>query len=343
MGIIVSMSIFKRPSIGIDLGTSNVLTFVPRKGIVMNEPPLIAVSKDDEIIAMGSDAKEISGRVLDNVTIVKPLKSGVIADYKYCEILLRYFLKKSLGSLFLIKPNVIVSVPGNVSSKERRIIIDTVKKAGALNVYLEREPMLAALGSDISISSPKGILVLDIGGGTSDTAVISLGGVVSAKSINHGGIAIDNAIVRYMSYRHGIRISEKIAEAVKKKALSAVSVQENVNVEIKGKDIKTNLPNHKKIQINEFVPIIQKELDKILQIVKDIFHEIPPELASDVIERGIILTGGSAKLKGLPEFIKLRMGIEAIIPANPEESVIRGLSILLKKLDRYNKILLTKK
>ena len=338
------MSIFQKTSVGIDMGTTKVITVVPNKGISSEEPSVVAISdEDNEVIAIGREAGEIVGREPSGVSIYHPIKGGVIVDHKHAEIMLRYFLRKSLGRASFIRPNVMVSVPSAVSSTERRIIIDILKKVGASKVYLEKEPVLAALGSDISILKAKGNLILDIGGGTSDSAVISLGGIVASKSIRCAGSDIDRAIVNYIAHRYKLIVSERVAEEIKMKGASAVKSPDNLGFIIKGKDMVDNLPRVQKVYVNELVPVIQKELDNMLSVVKDVFHEIPPELVSDIIEQGIVLTGGTSKLNGLPEFIQSRLGIHALLQSVPEQAVIRGLATLIKQIGVYNKVLLTKK
>lgn len=337
------MAFFSK-KLGIDLGTTSTLVFVPGKGIVLNEPSVVAVSEEDNrIMAIGLDAKEMIGRTPDNIIAYRPMKDGVIADYRVTEAMLRYYINKALGRWSIIKPDVLVSVPAGVTSTERRAVVEAAVRAGARNAYVVKEPILAAIGAGIPIHEPAGHMIVDIGGGTTDVAVISLGGIVAAKSVKCAGNKIDNAIADYIKKTFNLVIGDKTAEDVKIKIGSAIPMDEELMMVIKGRDFISGLPRSIEIKTNEIVKAIGRELREMIKAIKDVFQETPPELASDIIDRGIIMTGGSSQLRNLPELVLRRTGVKAILADDALFCVANGTGIALEHLDVYKRSIISKR
>ncbi len=296
--------------IGIDLGTANTLVFVPKKGIVVNEPSVVAVTMDDNrVLAVGNEAKEMIGRTPDVITAYRPLKDGVIADYRVTEAMLRYFIGKVSPKIRFIRPDVLVSIPAGVTSTERRAVVEATIKAGARNAYVVKEPVLAAIGAGIPINSASGNMIIDIGGGTSEVAIISLGGVVSAHSARVGGNKIDTAIAQYIKKRHGLAIGERTAEEVKIAIGSALPLVKEEYAEVRGRDLMGGLPKTIRISTNEVTEAIQDELTEIINAAKRVLQETPPELAADVMDKGMVLSGGGALLRNIDKLITKVTGV----------------------------------
>ncbi|OGN27789.1 MAG: rod shape-determining protein [Candidatus Yanofskybacteria bacterium RIFCSPLOWO2_01_FULL_49_25] len=330
--------------IGIDLGTTNTLVYVPGKGVVINEPSVVAISiLDNKIIAVGLEAKEMIGRAPDSIIVSRPLREGVIADYRITEAMLKYFINKAIGRLSFYKPEILVSVPAGITSTERRAVIEATINAGAKAAYLVKEPVLAAIGAKIPINSPIGNLILNIGGGTTDVAVVSLGGIVSWASTRVGGNKIDQAIVDYVKKKHGLAIGERSAELIKTAIGSAVrqSTQEKINV--RGRDLTTGYPKTVELSSNEITDAIQDPLREIVQTVKKVLQETPPELCSDIIEKGIIISGGGALLKNIDALLTHVTGVPARIADEPLMCVVRGTGVVLDNLDVYKKNIVAKR
>jgi rod shape-determining protein MreB and related proteins len=303
---------FFTPKLGIDLGTTTVLVFVPGKGIVLNEPSVVAVSlKENKILAVGNEAKEMVGRTPDEITAYRPMRDGVIADYRVTEAMLRYYIRKALGRWNLFKPEVMISVPAGVTSTERRAVVEAATKAGAKEAYVVKEPILAAIGAGIPIHEARGHMIVDIGGGTTDVAVISLGGIVASTSVKCAGNRIDRAIGDYIKKNANLSIGDKMAEEIKIQIGSAVPVEEELTMFVKGRDHLTGLPRSVELGTNEVVRAIGKELRTMIQAIKDVLQETPPELAADIIDNGITMTGGSSLLRNLPELVFRRTGVKA--------------------------------
>ncbi|WKZ26586.1 MAG: rod shape-determining protein [Candidatus Paceibacterota bacterium] len=337
------MSIFTK-KLGIDLGTTSVLVYVPGKGVVLNEPSVVAVSEDDnKILAIGVEAKKMIGKTPENIIAYRPMKDGVIADYRVTEAMLRYYIRKALGRFNIAKPDVLVSVPAGVTSTERRAVVEAALKAGAKNAYIVKEPILAAIGAGIPIYESMGHMIVDIGGGTTDVAVISLGGIVAATSVKCAGNKIDTAIADYVKKTFNLAIGDKTAEDIKITIGSAIPLDEELSMNIKGRDFITGLPRSIEIKTNEIVKAIHRELKEIVKAIKDVFQETPPELASDIIDQGIIMTGGTSQLRNLPELIYRRTGVKAILADNPVYCVARGTGIALDHLNVYKKSIISKK
>ncbi len=331
------------PKIGIDLGTTNVLVFVPGEGIVLNEPSVVAVSDDDQILAVGTEAKNMIGRTPENIRAYRPMKDGVIADYRITEAMLRYFMKKALGRFNFFKPDVMVSVPAGVTSTEKRAVVEAAMKAGARNAYVVKEPILAAIGAGVPIYEPQGHMIVDIGGGTIDVAVISLGGIVAANSVKCAGNRIDIAIIDYVKKTRNLSIGEKTAEEVKIKIGSALPLEEELSMDLKGRDLLTGLPRVTEVKTNEIVRAISRELREMLKAIKDVFQETPPELAADIIDGGIIMTGGTSQLRNFPELIRRRTGVKAVLADQALFCVVKGTGVALEHLDTYKKAIIAKR
>ncbi|MDO8590694.1 MAG: rod shape-determining protein [bacterium] len=337
------MSLFSK-KLGIDLGTANTLVFVPGKGVVLNEPSVVAVSEqDNRILAVGVEAKNMIGKTPDSIIAYRPMKDGVIADYRVTEAMLRYFIDKALGKWNIWKPEVMISVPAGVTSTERRAVIEAAVKAGAKNAYVVKEPILAAIGAGIPIHEAVGHMIVDIGGGTTDVAVISLGGIVSSTSVKVAGNKIDAAIADYIKKTFNLGIGDKMAEDIKIKIGSAVPLEEELVLTIKGRDFITGLPRTAEVKTNEIVKAISKELREMIKAIKDVLQETPPELAADIIDHGITMTGGSSLLRNLPELVFRRTGVKAVLAKDALYCVALGTGIALEHLDTYKKSIIAKR
>jgi rod shape-determining protein MreB len=337
------MSFFQK-KLGIDLGTANTLVYFPEKGIILNEPSVVAVSENDNrIVAVGLEAKSRIGKTPDDIVAYRPMKDGVIADYRVTEAMLNYYISKALGKWNLLKPEVMVSVPAGVTSTERRAVVEAAMKAGAKKAYIVKEPILAAIGAGIPIHEAEGHMVVDIGGGTTDVAVISLGGIVASTSVKCAGNKIDSAIADYIKKTHNLSIGDRMAEDVKIAIGSATASDEELMMKIKGRDFITSLPRTTEIGTNEIVKAMNKELREIIKAVKDVFQETPPELAADIIDKGIIMTGGSSQLRNFPELIYRKIGVKAYLADDALYCVAKGTGIALGHLDTYKKSIIAKR
>ena len=338
---------FFSPKLGIDLGTTNVLVFVPGKGVVINEPSVVAVGKErgksgkNRILAIGTEAKEMIGRTPDDIIAYRPMKDGVIADYRVTEAMLKYFIRKALG-WNPFKPTVLVSVPAGVTSTEKRAVIEAAVKAGAKNAYVVKEPILAAIGAGIPIHEPMGRMVADIGGGTIDVAVISLGGIVASTSVKCAGNRLDRAIVDHVKRQYNLAIGDKTAEDVKIKVGAAVPMNEELTMPVKGRDFVSGLPRTIDLSTNDVAQAMARELREMTQAVRKVLQDTPPELAADIIDNGIILTGGTSQLRQMPELVYRRTGVVAKLATDPYYCVARGTGIALKHLDTYQKSVIAK-
>lgn len=337
------MSLFSK-RLGIDLGTANTLVYVPGKGVVLNEPSVVAVSEqDNRVLAVGLEAKGMIGRTPDSIIAYRPMKDGVIADYRVTEAMLRYYINKALGRFNIFKPEVMVSVPAGVSSTERRAVVEACMKAGAKSAYVVKEPILAAIGAGIPIHEARGHMIVDIGGGTTDVAVISLGGIVASTSVKCAGDRIDHAIADYIKKTFNLAIGDKTAEEIKIKIGSAVPLDEELEMTIKGRDFIAGLPRTAEVTTNEIVKAIDKELRQIVKAIKDVLQETPPELSADIIDQGIIMTGGSSQLRNLPELVFRRTGVKARLANESLYCVAKGTGIALEHLEAYKKSIIAKR
>ena len=327
--------------IGIDLGTTNSLVYVPKRGIVINEPSVVAVSElDRKILAVGSEAREMLGRTPDTIVAVRPMKDGVIADYKTTAAMIRYYVNKALGGVRLFRPEVMVAVPAGITSTERRAVIDATIAAGAKAAYIIKEPIVAAIGADVPIGSPSGHMIIDIGGGTSEMAVISLGGIVSSTSVRIGGNRFDAAIAEYIRRRYNLAIGERSAERVKIEVGSAMYMEERLTMEVRGRDTVVGLPRTITVTSDDVTDAIQNELEGIILAVKDVLQKTPPELSADVIDKGIIMSGGSSMLRNIDELIAQATGVSTYVAQEPLYCVAKGTGIALENLESYKRSIL---
>lgn len=330
--------------IGIDLGTTYTLVYLPRRGIVVNEPSVVAVSvTDKKILAVGNEAKDMLGRTPDTIMAVKPLKEGVIADYRATQAMIRYFINKTLGGLRFFRPEVMVAVPAGISSTERRAVIEATIAAGARAAYIIKEPVAAAIGADIPIGSATGHMVIDIGGGTAEMAVISLGGVVASTSVRVGGNRLDVSILEYIRKKYNLAIGERSAEEVKINIGSALYIEDKLYMEVRGRDIVTGLPRSITVSSDDVTEAIQHELEEIISAAKRVLHKTPPELSADIIDKGIVITGGTALLRNLDQLISRTTGVPAYIADDAMLCVAKGTGIALDNLNSYKRSILATK
>ncbi len=337
------MSFFSQ-KLGIDLGTANTLVFLPGKGIVLNEPSVVAVSEQDKkVLAVGFEAKDMIGRTPDNIIAYRPMKDGVIADYRVTEAMLRYFINKALGKWNIFKPEVMVSVPAGITSTERRAVVEATLRAGARSAFVVKEPILAAIGAGIPIQEARGHMVVDIGGGTTDVAVISLGGIVASTSVKCAGNRIDAAIADYIKKTFNLAIGDKTAEDIKIQIGSAIPLEEELSMQVRGRDFVSGLPRSTEVKTNEVVKAINKELRDMIKAIKDVLQETPPELSADIIDQGIIMTGGSSMLRNFPELVFRRTGVKARLAEDALYCVVKGTGIALDHLDVYKKSIISKR
>lgn len=330
--------------IGIDLGTANTLVYIPKKGVVINEPSVVAVSLDDnKVLAVGNEAKEMLGRTPDTIMAHRPLRDGVIADYKVTQAMLSYFINKASGKVRLFRPEVMVSVPAGITSTEKRAVIEATVRAGAKAAYVVKEPILAAIGAGIPINEPSGNMIIDIGGGTSEVAIISLGGVVAWDSVRVAGDKIDKAISDYIKKKHNLAIGERTAEEIKIKIGSAIHQKEKESIEIRGRDLIDGLPKNITVTNNEVTEAIADQLREIIKAIKNVLQKTPPELAADIMNKGMVLSGGGALLRNLDELVTQVTGVPCYVATEPLFCVAKGTGIALENLEVYKKSIMIKK
>ncbi len=329
--------------IGIDLGTTNTVVYTHERGFVINEPTIVALDlSTNKVLAVGRDAKEMIGRTPGDIAAYRPLKEGVIADYYITRAMLTYFIRKAIGSFNLWRPDVVISGPAGITATERRAVIQAAEEAGAKNAYIVKEPLLAALGAGIPINSSSGNMIVNIGGGTSEVAVISLGSVVCWSSLRVAGNKFDHAIIEYIKKKHALAIGEQTAEAAKIAVGSAMPLKSKIEFEIRGRDLTTGLPKDIVINSNEVAEALNPLLLEIASSIQGVFNETPPELVADVMEKGLIVSGGGANLRGINEFLKRILGVEAYIADEAILCVAKGSGMILNHLDVYKKTLLNK-
>ena len=322
--------------VGIDLGTANVLVYIKGKGIVLNEPSVVAINKDtDEILAVGEEARQMLGRTPANIVAVRPLRDGVISDYDITERMLKHFIRKTCGSGRFFKPKIMVCVPSGVTEVEKRAVREAATQAGGKDVYLMEEPVAAAIGAGIDISKPDGVMVIDIGGGTTDIAVISLGGIVASTSVKIAGDKFDEAIIKYMRKEHKLYIGERTAEELKLTIGTAFPRDEVVTKECRGRDLVTGLPKSVEVTSDEMMDALEEPLHAICEAVHNVLEITPPELAADISNSGIIITGGGARLCGIDKRIEDRTAIKVVVAEDPKSCVAVGTG---KSLDILEKL-----
>lgn len=330
--------------IGIDLGTATTLVYVPKRGVVINEPTVVAVSlEDNRILAVGNQAKEMLGRTPETIIASRPMKDGVIADYRITEAMLRYFIGRALGRFHFFRPDIMVAVPAGITSTERRAVIEATVKAGAKAAYVVKEPVLAAIGAGIPINEPSGHMIIDVGGGTSEMAVISLGGIVAWASVRVGGDKIDQAIAEHIRKKHNLAIGERTAEEIKIKIGSALLQENEESLLIRGRDLLAGLPKTVEIKSNEITEAISEQLREIIQTIKTVLQETPPELAADIIDKGMVLSGGGGLLRHLDELISQATGVSCSLATDPMLCVAKGAGLALEHLDVYKRSIMSKK
>lgn len=324
--------------LGIDLGTANSVVYLVGSGIVLNEPTVVAVSiEDNHVVAVGNTAKEMLGRTPQNITASRPMKDGVIADYLITQAMLSYFIQKVCGKNFLFKPEVMICIPAGVTQVEKRAVLDATLSAGAKIVYLIDEPLAAAIGAKIPIAAPSGNMIIDIGGGSTEAAVISLGGVVVHSSVRVAGTKIDEAIATYLRKKNNLIIGERTAEEIKIKIGTATSQKTTKKIEVRGRDSISGLPKMIELTSPEVTEAIKKPLSEILGAIKTVLEKTPPELASDIIDKGIILAGGTSQLTNLDKLITKETGVPAHIAPDPMLCVVKGCGIAMENIELYKR------
>jgi rod shape-determining protein MreB len=330
--------------IGIDLGTRNSLVFVPKKGVVLQEPSVVAVDLDEnKILAVGHEANEMIGRTPDTIRVYRPMKDGVIADFVVTQAMIRYFINKVSGKFHFFKPELVISVPAGITSTERRAVLEAGMNAGAKAVYLCKEPILSAIGAGIPIHSCSGNMIVDIGGGTTEVAVISLGGIVNFQSLRCAGDKMDTAIADYVKRKHNLAIGDQTTEDIKINIGTAVPEKDPKTLEIRGRDLVSGLPRNIKINSNEVCEAVQDSLAEIMQTIKSVLRETPPELSADIMDKGMVLAGGSSLLANLAELVTNSIGVPCAVADNALLCVVKGTGAVLENLDFYKKSIMTKK
>ena len=330
--------------IGIDLGTCNSLVFIPKKGVVLQEPSVVAVAlEENRILAVGEEAKEMIGRTPDTIRVYRPLKDGVIADFRVTQAMLKYFIDKVSGFWKFFKPEMMIGVPAGITSTERRAVIEAALNAGAKQAYLAKEPILAAIGAGIPINSCSGNMIVDIGGGTSEVAVISLGGIVTSQSLRIAGDKLDVAISDYIKKKYNLAVGEQTAEEIKIKIGTALPEKEEKKIEIRGRDLISGLPRTIKISSNETAEAFSEILSEIIHVIKQVLRETPPELSADIIDKGMIISGGGALLKNIAERISQETGVPCFLAEDPLLCVAKGTGVVLENLEVYKKSIMLKR
>ncbi len=322
--------------LAIDLGTATTLTFVKGKGIVSNEPSVVAVQRAGngvkKVLAVGKEAKEMLGRTPSNIVAVRPMKDGVIADFEVTEAMLRYFITRAHNRRTLVRPRIIICVPSGITEVEKRAVRDSALAAGAREVYLIEEPMAAAIGAGLPITEPSGNMIVDIGGGTTEVAVISLAGIVMSKSIRVGGDKMDEAIVQHIKRKYNLLIGERTAEDIKKQIGSAYPMEEVMTVEVKGRDLVAGVPKTLTINSDEIRDALAEPVNAIVEAVRVVLERTPPELSADIVDRGIVLSGGGSQLKNLDVLLREETGLPVMVSENPQLAVVLGTGKALDEL-----------
>ena len=331
---------FKSKDIGIDLGTANILVTVKGKGIILREPSVVSVdTKTGEVLATGLEAKEMLGRTPKEIHAIRPLKDGVIADFTATKLLLKNILSRVCKRYNAIRPRVIVGVPSGITEVEERAVEETIIHAGAREVYLIEEPMAAAIGAGIEIDEPSGNIIVDIGGGTTEVAVISLGGIVTSNSIRIAGDELDEDIINYIKKELNMAIGEVTAEQIKKQLGCAMPLMTEMSMEVKGRDLSTGLPRTETITSSQIEEAMKESIFKILEVVKVTLEKTPPELASDIMEKGIVLAGGGALIQNMDKLISTETGMPVYIADEPLDCVVRGTEKTLQDLQKLRTVL----
>lgn len=327
---------------GIDLGTANTLVHLKGKGIVLREPSVVAIQRDTgEVLAVGEEAKQMIGRTPGNIVAIRPLKDGVIADYDVTQAMLKYFIRKSMETNSIVKPRVVVGVPSGVTEVEKRAVHDATIQAGAREAYLIEEPMAAAIGAGLPVHEPTGNMVVDIGGGTTEVAVISLGGIVTSRSIRVGGDEMDEAIVQYVKKTYNLMIGERTAEEIKITIGAAIVPDVDDTLDIRGRDLVTGLPKTLTIRAHEIQHALNEPISSILEAVKVTLEKTPPELSADIMDRGIVMTGGGSLLRGLDRLISQETGMPVYVAEDALSCVANGTGRTLESIELLKRVLMT--
>ncbi len=330
--------------IGIDLGTCNSVVFLPKKGVILQEPSVVAVNlAENEIMAVGREAKEMMGRTPDTIRIYRPLKDGVIADFRVTQAMLKHFIDSTMGWFRFLKPELMVGVPAGITSTERRAVIEAGMNVGAKAVYLAKEPILAAIGAGVPINSCSGNMVVDIGGGTTEVAVISLGGIVTFRSIRIAGDKMNAAIADYVKRKYNLAIGEQTAEEIKIRIGTAMIEKEERKMEIRGRDLAMGLPKNITISSNDVCEALSDIMAEIIQVIKLVLRDTPPELSADIMNKGMVMTGGGSLLNNLPELIAKSTGVPAILADESILCVAKGTGAMLENIDIYRRTIMSKK
>jgi rod shape-determining protein MreB and related proteins len=330
--------------IGIDLGTCNSLVFIPKKGVVLNEPSVVAIAPDEnKILAVGKQAKDMTGRTPETIIVYRPMKDGVIADFRVTQAMLKYFITVVKPKFQLLRPELIISVPAGITSTEKRAVIEAATLAGAKNAYIAKEPILAAIGAGIPIHTCSGHMIVDIGGGTTEVAVISLGGIVNFDSIRTAGDKMNMAVSDFIRKKHNLAVGEQTAEEVKIKVGTAIPEKKERIIEIRGRDLLSGLPKSVKINSNDVSEAVRDVLDDIIQGIKNVLRDTPPELASDIMDKGMIISGGGALLRNLDQLIAKATGVPCFLADDSLFCVAKGTGAVLENLDAYKKSIMSKK
>ncbi|MDO8470348.1 MAG: rod shape-determining protein [bacterium] len=337
------MSLFVT-KIGIDLGTCNVVIFVPTKGIVLRDSSVVAVSVDDnKILAVGEKAKEMTGRTPETIRVFRPMREGVIADFRITLAMIRYFLSRVVPKYQFVKPELLISVPAGITSTERRAVIEAAMKAGARAAYVAREPILAAIGAGIPIHSSSGHMIVNIGGGTTEVAVISLGGIVTFSSLRVAGDKLDQAISEYLKKKYNVAVGEKTAEEIKMKVGMALPEKPELTMEVRGRDLMQGLPKTITVSSTEISQALAEPLQEMIQVVKSVLRDTPPELSADVMDKGIVLSGGGALLRNIDQLLSQAIGVPCFIADDPLSCVAKGTGIILDNLEVYKQSIMSKR
>jgi len=335
------MGVFTK-EIGIDLGTANTLVYLKGKGVILREPSVVAINNNTgQILAVGLEAKQMIGRTPGNITALRPLKDGVIADFETTQSMLRHFIRKVVGNSPLARPRVVICVPSGVTEVEKRAVVDSAMTAGAKEAFLIEEPMASAIGAGLPVEEPSGSMVVDIGGGTSEVAVISLGGIVVSRSLRVAGDEFDDSIIHYIKKEYNLMIGERTAEDIKVKIGSAFPLEKEETYNISGRDLVTGLPKELKVSSEEIREALKEPVNSVVDSIKFTLEKTPPELAADIMERGIMLAGGGALLKGLDKLINKETGIPVFIAEQPMDCVVLGTGRVLEEIDVLSNVLLS--
>ena len=329
---------------GIDLGTANTLVHCKEKGIIIREPSVVAVEVDtNEVLAIGAEAKRMIGRTPGNIVAIRPMKDGVIADYEITQSMLKHFIKTAMGSKAFVRPRILVGVPSGVTEVEKRAVIDATIEAGAREAYLIEEPMAAAIGAGLPVQEATGSMVVDIGGGTCEVAVISLGGIVVSKSVRSGGDSIDAAIVRYIRKTFNLLIGDRTAETIKIEIGTAMKVDNPPTMDVLGRDLVTGLPKNIVVNANHICDAVEEPVSNIVDAVRNTLERTPPELSADIMDRGIVMTGGSSMLRNLDRLISRETGMPVFVSDEALNCVVLGTGIAVENIDIYKKGFMTSK